>query len=385
MPLTNFKADLTSYLKKLAGVHAVGELWWHYDPKSKPAGVQLFSGQLLSREAYTDHWTLVSTKRTVVTEEEWQAMVATQGFCQFYSSGDGSTTYRMPLVKGVHPKFVTAMDEAGQYVQAGLPNIGGTAAWSYMGYPSDGVYSGALGVDASQRYSYGATNGTSVGTYFALLFNAAASNPLYGKSDTVQPEALTMVIGEWVVGSVATLGEADAESLLASVTMMESKLGELENSGANAVPAGFVMPFAANSSPEGYLLCNGAAVSRTTYAKLFEAIGTTYGAGDGSTTFNLPDTTGRMIQGEWPYNPVGTYKNAGLPQASGSIRYLGDTVETYGIAAGGISLGGAELGAGGSIAYWQRVPLNLSNGNALYGASDTVQPPALTMRYYIKY
>lgn len=62
-------------------------------------------------------------------------------------------------------------------------------------------------------------------------------------------------------------------------------------------PAGIVMPFAGSTAPQGYLLCDGSAVSRTDYADLFAAIGTTYGAGDGSTTFNLPDLSGRVVIG----------------------------------------------------------------------------------------
>jgi microcystin-dependent protein len=54
---------------------------------------------------------------------------------------------------------------------------------------------------------------------------------------------------------------------------------------------------AANTAPTGWLLCNGSAVSRTTYADLFTAIGTTYGVGDGSTTFNIPDLRGRVPVG----------------------------------------------------------------------------------------
>ncbi len=61
--------------------------------------------------------------------------------------------------------------------------------------------------------------------------------------------------------------------------------------------AGFIQMFAGSTAPTGWLLCNGAAVSRTTYAKLFDVIGTTYGAGDGSTTFNLPDLRDRFPVG----------------------------------------------------------------------------------------
>jgi microcystin-dependent protein len=71
------------------------------------------------------------------------------------------------------------------------------------------------------------------------------------------------------------------------------------NSGVQLklVPSGVVVPFAGNSAPSGWLLCAGQAVSRATYAELFSAIGTTYGAGDGSTTFGLPDLRGRSVFG----------------------------------------------------------------------------------------
>ena len=64
-----------------------------------------------------------------------------------------------------------------------------------------------------------------------------------------------------------------------------------------AAPAGSVMHFAMQTPPSGWLKCNGAAVSRTTHAALFAAIGTRFGAGDGSTTFNLPDMRGEFIRG----------------------------------------------------------------------------------------
>lgn len=63
------------------------------------------------------------------------------------------------------------------------------------------------------------------------------------------------------------------------------------------IPVGAVIPYAGATPPSGYLLCNGSAVSRSTYAALFTAIGTTWGAGDGSTTFNLPDLRGRAAIG----------------------------------------------------------------------------------------
>ncbi len=65
-----------------------------------------------------------------------------------------------------------------------------------------------------------------------------------------------------------------------------------------SMPAGAVVDFAGSTAPSGWLLCFGQAVSRTGYAALFAAVGTQFGAGDGSTTFNLPDCRGRVSAGK---------------------------------------------------------------------------------------
>lgn len=67
--------------------------------------------------------------------------------------------------------------------------------------------------------------------------------------------------------------------------------------GGGSTPVGAVLAFAMSTPPEGWLEADGSAVSRTTYADLFAAIGTSYGIGDGSTTFNLPDLRGEFVRG----------------------------------------------------------------------------------------
>jgi microcystin-dependent protein len=66
---------------------------------------------------------------------------------------------------------------------------------------------------------------------------------------------------------------------------------------AGAVPSGAILPYGGTSAPAGFLLCDGSAISRTTYAALFTACSTAFGAGDASTTFNLPDGRGRVLVG----------------------------------------------------------------------------------------
>ncbi len=86
----------------------------------------------------------------------------------------------------------------------------------------------------------------------------------------------------------------------------------LRGDGAWAVPAGAGVPtgvlaqFAGATAPSGWLLCDGAAVSRTTFATLYAEIGTAYGVGDGSTTFNLPDLRGRVPVGKGTHVDVDT-------------------------------------------------------------------------------
>ena len=79
---------------------------------------------------------------------------------------------------------------------------------------------------------------------------------------------------------------------------------------ATGLPIGAVVAYAGAAVPPGYLECNGQAVSRTTYADLFTAIGTTYGAGDASTTFNVPDMRDEFIRGKSDTRPLGNKQAA---------------------------------------------------------------------------
>ena len=168
-----------------------------------------------------------------------------------------------------------------------------------------------------------------------------------------------------------------------------------------AAPTGVVQAFAGSTTPQGWLLCDGSAVSRTNYAALFAVIGTTYGAGNGSTTFNLPNLVDKFVEGS---ATPGTVKSAGLPNITGSI---GGGSGFGGPAGNGSGIGflrdtmingcfqptadkyGSETGSGGGTVPSgypvMTANLDASRSSAIYGKSTTVQPPALTMRYIIKY
>ena len=107
-------------------------------------------------------------------------------------------------------------------------------------------------------------------------------------------------------GAVTTAKVADG-----AITSAKLAAGAVPSS----VPAGSVMPYAGSAEPSGWLFCFGQNVSRTTYAALFAVVGTTYGVGDGSTTFGLPDIRGRVVAGQ--DNMGGTSANRLTNQTGG--------------------------------------------------------------------
>jgi microcystin-dependent protein len=138
--------------------------------------------------------------------------------------------------------------------------------------------------------------------------------------------------------------------------------------------------------PSGYLACDGSAVSRTTYAELFAVIGTTYGVGDGTTTFNLPNYIDNFAQGS---TIAGTVKSAGLPNIEGYISFMrAETIVTMNSHGAMSSIRGTNNQAitdfSGSAPDIE-VHFDASSSNSIYGNSTTVQPPALTCRVLIKY
>lgn len=211
--------------------------------------------------------------------------------------------------------------------------------------------------------------------------NKKASTPASGSNLGPVKVGDGLSIGEDGTLSLDLVDAVDSSSTTKAPTAKAVKMAYDKAVEAEAVlPAGFVIAFAANSAPSGYLLCNGAAISRTTYGTLFAAIGTTYGAGDGSTTFNLPNLTDRFIQGS---GTAGTVNSAGLPNITGGNVVLGSP-ENYGIGAF-VTKNAKNVWQVGTGQYVSDFSFDASRSSDIYGASNTVQPPAVTMRYYIKY
>ena len=148
--------------------------------------------------------------------------------------------------------------------------------------------------------------------------------------------------------------------------------------GADFVPVGTIIWSANATVPAGYLLCNGSAVGRETYPELFAAIGTTFGSGDGSTTFNLPNLIDKFIEGA---NSAGVVKAAGVPNITGGAGgcFTGGVSGPFAVSSvigdRDVSLGQSPFGG---------VDFDASRSSSIYGNSSTVQPPAVTALPCIK-
>ena len=140
---------------------------------------------------------------------------------------------------------------------------------------------------------------------------------------------------------------------------------------------GTIQWFACDAGQQGsdYLICDGRAVSRTDYARLFAKIGTKYGAGNGAGTFNVPNMIGRVAWGAT--NSIGTAIAAGLPNITGDSTASSETY--YGSNSGCFYLNGQRASTDGHKFKVSSVSFDASRSNSIYGRSSTVQPPALTL------
>ena len=198
--------------------------------------------------------------------------------------------------------------------------------------------------------------------------------------DSADKEAARLALGI----DLAELG-AQIEARAAR-TELQTRARELEEEIAKkGVPVGSVHYFAMPEPPAGYLKADGSAIGRNTYPDLFAAIETTFGEGDGETTFNLPNLIGRFAEGGMT---PGTVKAAGLPNITG---YLWSGLQQGNLFADGNgAFKGYKQGSRNvpaeSAFYdgnngWS---FEASRSSPVYGASDTVQPPALILLPCIK-
>ena len=306
--------------------------------------------------------------------ELWEFAQSNELIGKLFGEGDGSTTFTVTDIRNSFIKIANSDANTGVHTEAGLPNITGYIN-RIFGIPSG--YGGALTyTQTGQEYVSGQIVGVTGGQ---ISINASASSGIYGNSNTVTPD-------NWGLKII---------------------LKALPTPPSNAVPTGTILDYSGLSAPDGYLIANGAEISRSTFSQLYQwasanglivsqsNIPTTahgyFGSGDGSTTFTIPDLRGVFKRGaDLASNRGGSdarvYQDSGAPNITGeagcwervALPSLGTGAFRFMDYGSGYS-GGYGGGAGGAVNF------NASRSSSVYGRSEDVRPRSVATIPILKY
>lgn len=223
----------------------------------------------------------------------------------------------------------------------------------------------ALDIDNSGKLQF-----SSAGTALTIISADATNSTIDVKDDrnlVIKANAATILTANDadVTSTVPVVLPGDPSSSLQAAPKQY-----VDTVGTTSAPPGAITAFAASSPPTGWLTCDGTAVSRTSYAALFAVIGTTWGIGDGSTTFNLPDLRGQFLRG-FDSRATATSKDTTLISGittSGNSTVSGINNTTYLYA--GMPISGTGISAGTTIS-------SVSTNSVVLSANATATSPTL--------
>lgn len=213
-----FVSALKEALNGLRTIHAVGEEWCSYIGQIPTGGVP-YCGQEVTRSTYSALWSYAQAQGLVKSESEWQAWASSHGGnVPYYSSGNGSSTFRMPRLVG-YVRGASGQSEAGAYVKEGLPNITGEVPGVPVdvGFTKNGAFSAT-----TTTYQSGQVGGNS--RWSTLYLDASKANPIYGNSSHVTPETSIVLFGVYAFGEVSNVDALDASTLASALARVESNL-----------------------------------------------------------------------------------------------------------------------------------------------------------------
>ena len=220
-----------------SAVDRIGKMRMIFNLAEKDVDEILACGVIYNRATYSELWNYVQLKPSLlISEAEWQAKYTQTGgkFVPFYSEGDGTTTFRTPLLSA-YPCGVASSDNIGTYASDGLPNIEGeinidSLATSYTPYASGCFLEPTLLEKAATTRMSAAT-----GQYRNFKFDASLFSNVYGNAEEVRPKTM---YGIWVIKAVGvvvdSVGNTDLNNMLNGLNQLQEKLTNLQNQIADS-------------------------------------------------------------------------------------------------------------------------------------------------------
>ncbi len=222
---------------RITAPHALGDFYFSIT-SHMPEGVLPLNGSEVSRVTYSDLYNYVlnihnelsaNGKKFIVSEEEWQNIsIENNGYVPYYSYGTGEDLFRLPRMSG-YLKATGELNEAGNYVAEGLPNITGNfngASLIDIGNNLQPSYNGALYYPDTTNFSNKTPNSNLDDSQNGIGFDASRSNSIYGNSEHVTPETNTLFIGVWALTAFTQVGTANLAEIKEILSQCETILGD---------------------------------------------------------------------------------------------------------------------------------------------------------------
>lgn len=233
-----FLNQLAEKLSKLGTVRPLGFHYLH-PYGTVPADSIICNGATYSRALYKDFFDYIIAQGWVKTEAEWQEIATRDnGFCPFYSAGDGSTNFRTPKF-APYQQVAMGSAQATTYHQVGLSNSEGEFNIGSPGYYGDAHTSGMC--TRSEEESVDKWGGLTDGAWrhgITYKVSLKDGNPIYGRSDTVQNESHAWVMCVVAYGIATNVGSVDIANVLPAIAQVQAEIGNITKFAAPAYESG---------------------------------------------------------------------------------------------------------------------------------------------------
>ena len=217
-----FINQLAEKLSKLGTVRPLGFHYLH-PYGTVPADSIICNGATYSRALYKDFFDYITTQGWVKTEAEWQEIATRDnGFCPFYSDGDGSTNFRTPKF-APYQQIAMKVATATTYHEAGLPDLNGDIlSWLSLdeGKTATGVFKNSI-KKSTEWTGLSSSWGEVITT---IRFKASDYSPVYGRTSTVQPESHEWVMCVVAYGIATNVGSVDIQNVMSAVNAVQARV-----------------------------------------------------------------------------------------------------------------------------------------------------------------